>query len=302
MNPVSDTSRSASDRDPWLSVIVPIYNGARYLGDCVHSVLEQSFPDFELILVDDGSSDQTPELCRAFERADERVVVIRKENGGSYQTRLLGAEHARGAWVTFLDSDDSYLHKDVFRFLHETTERYDCDALQFEFVKRYRHLRRASGFTDAPLLLTRERFLAEEYPVLIADRWDGSHLTPNVWNKLYRRELLSDLIPSREAERLFMGEDLVMNLQLLEGCRAFLFLPDRLYAYRMISGGTRKFSRNTMRDLDLASAYQLRYLERWNGVDKAKPEYRIIANMAGWFFGYAKEAARQLPEEELRTL
>jgi Glycosyltransferases involved in cell wall biogenesis len=92
---------------PTLTIIIPVYNTKEYLPQCVESVLNQSYTDFELILVDDGSTDGSGAICDAYAEKDDRLFVFHKANGGVSSARNMGLEYARGVWVFFLDSDDS---------------------------------------------------------------------------------------------------------------------------------------------------------------------------------------------------
>ncbi len=102
------------DVNPIISVIVPVYNAEKYLRRCVDSILAQTFTDFELLLIDDGSKDKSGEICDEYARKDNRVKVFHKENGGASAARNLGLDHANGYYVAFVDSDDylstEYLH------------------------------------------------------------------------------------------------------------------------------------------------------------------------------------------------
>ena len=99
--------------DPIVSIIVPVYNAEETLRRCIESVLNQGFTDFELLLVDDGSTDSSAGICREYENGDRRVRVIRKENTGVSDTRNLGLSEARGTFVQFLDSDD-WITRQIF--------------------------------------------------------------------------------------------------------------------------------------------------------------------------------------------
>lgn len=92
-----------------LSIVIPVYNTKKYLSDCLGSILTQSFTDFEILLIDDGSSDGSSELCNEFARLDSRIRVFHKENGGVSSARNLGLANACGEWVYFVDSDDCLL-------------------------------------------------------------------------------------------------------------------------------------------------------------------------------------------------
>lgn len=91
---------------PEISVIVPVYNTEKYLRRCVDSILAQTYTDFELLLIDDGSTDGSPAICDEYAALDPRVRVFHKPNGGVSSARNLGLDHARGQWITFVDSDD----------------------------------------------------------------------------------------------------------------------------------------------------------------------------------------------------
>lgn len=101
---------------PEISVIVPAYNSAPYLDQCVQSILDQDYKDFELILVDDGSTDDTLIKCKQWSETDRRIIVLHKENGGLSDARNYGIDHANGEYLTFIDSDD-YVSKDYLSYL-----------------------------------------------------------------------------------------------------------------------------------------------------------------------------------------
>lgn len=101
-----------------ISVIVPIYNTEQYLSRCIDSILSQSVADFELLLIDDGSTDGSGAVCDAYAEKDKRVRVFHKENGGVSSARNLGLREAKGSWVTFIDSDD-WIEEDYFQLFFE---------------------------------------------------------------------------------------------------------------------------------------------------------------------------------------
>ncbi len=109
-----------------ISIIVPVYNVERYLNRCIDSILNQTFSDFELILVDDGSPDSCPCICDEYAKKDSRIKVIHKENGGLSSARNAGLDIAKGEWVTFIDSDD-WIHKDCLLYLYNAA--VDSDKL-----------------------------------------------------------------------------------------------------------------------------------------------------------------------------
>lgn len=284
---------------PWLSIIVPIYNAERYLGDCLDSILEQTFTDFEVLLIDDGSTDNSPNICKKYSNNDSRFHYIRKENGGAYQSRIFGAERALGEYITFCDADDYYVSKNVFSLLHEELLNSDCMAIQFGYIKKYNHLWRKVSSVNGKMDIGMDDFYSFEYPKLLCSFWNDSHLTINVWNKVYHRELLLNLPSSASAERIFWGDDLILNLFLLSSCNSFRIIPNTLYCYRELSGDTNVFSRNTMKDLDNVKKYQIMFLERYQGDSKDSIKNTLFSEMAGWFFIYVKQALNYFKETEL---
>ena len=118
---------------PEISIIVPVYQVEKYLNECIDSILAQTFTDFELILVDDGSPDNCPALCDAAAKRDSRVRVIHKQNGGVSTARNAGLDAAQGNWIAFVDSDDTVepsiwkMHKAVetVQILHRSSQCID---------------------------------------------------------------------------------------------------------------------------------------------------------------------------------
>ena len=92
--------------NPSISIIVPVYNSEKTLNRCVDSILSQTFQDWELLLIDDGSTDRSGKLCDEYALKDQRIKVFHKKNGGVSSARNIGLDHAKGEWITFIDSDD----------------------------------------------------------------------------------------------------------------------------------------------------------------------------------------------------
>lgn len=115
--------------NPTISVIVPVYNVEKYLKCCLDSILAQSFRDFELILIDDGSPDRCGEICDEYAKSDERVVVIHKENGGVSDARNVGIERATGEYLAFVDGDD-YISPECLSELYAAVVSNECDMAE----------------------------------------------------------------------------------------------------------------------------------------------------------------------------
>ncbi len=147
--------------EPLISVIVPAYNAEAFLTPCIKSILDQTLTDLERIVVDDGSTDGTADICRRFEKTDPRLRYIHKSNGGVIQALKLGVENARGQWIAFSDHDDT-LPADALETLYRHTKP-DCDlVVGFSFEKdgscttTPSHTLRAKMTATNPTLYTRK--------------------------------------------------------------------------------------------------------------------------------------------------
>lgn len=119
---------------PAVSVIVPVYNVEKYLSTCLDSILNQSFTDYELLLIDDGSTDSSGQICEEYAKKNERIRVFHKPNGGLSSARNLGICNAQGRFLLFVDSDDYILTSDGFLEIVDYTEELSLDVVRFEYV------------------------------------------------------------------------------------------------------------------------------------------------------------------------
>lgn len=120
-------------KSPQISVIVPIYNVERYIRQCIDSILVQTFTDFELLLIDDGSPDGCPAICDEYAQKDARIRVIHKPNGGISSARNRGIDEACGEWLIFLDSDDIWADSDCLQRLYSYTKELNLNIVRFEY-------------------------------------------------------------------------------------------------------------------------------------------------------------------------
>ena len=169
--------------NPTVSIIVPVYNAKNYLQRCIDSILHQEYTDYELFLVDDGSTDGSGDICDAYAAADARITVIHKENTGVSDSRNLAISQARGTYLQFLDSDD-WITPDATKLFVRAATEHDCDLVIADFYRVVGERVSHKGDIEDDGVLTREEFAAHmmENP---ADFYYGV-----LWNKLYRRDLV----------------------------------------------------------------------------------------------------------------
>lgn len=117
-----------------ISIIVPVYNVEKYLKECIDSVISQTYKNLEIILVDDGSTDKSGEICDEYSKKDSRIKVIHKENGGLSDARNVALDIAKGEYIGFVDSDD-YVEKDMFETLYKLAEEHNTEISSISFYK-----------------------------------------------------------------------------------------------------------------------------------------------------------------------
>ena len=146
------------------SVIVPIYKVEKYLEKCITSILNQSFTDFELILVDDGSPDSCPQICDNFALKDSRIRVIHKKNGGLVSARNIGIQAAKGDYICYVDGDD-WIHKDMLSEIYkDSIQKYSPDMIIFGIVKLFAN-RKEEIFTDIDDGIYKKEQLIKDIPI-----------------------------------------------------------------------------------------------------------------------------------------
>ena len=205
-----------------VSVIVPAFNAAGYLEDCVASILAGTFGDFELLLIDDGSTDATASLCDRLGREDPRIRVFHTPNRGLPSARNLGLEHARGTYIAFADADD-LVGKTMLQRMYAAME--NGDLAMCRFLRCSREKADFTGECGEPVAVT---------PARAAKEMLASY-GPYVWNRLYKTRILTEnnIRFRPEAQG---AEDLYFNAAYLACCRNAVLLDGALYAYISTEG------------------------------------------------------------------
>lgn len=199
-----------------LSVIVPVFNAEKYLKECIESILTQTFCDFELILVDDGSTDNSAKICDEYKQKDNRVVVIHKKNEGVVCARKTGVFVAKGAYITFVDSDD-FISKDAYKKSFEIIEKENPCVLCFGISDFCNGKIEALPFCNKGDLYIN----FSNYPTYM-------HA---IWNKIFKKELFlqNDL---EWGEGIKTTEDLLICFQLLHFAKKIIYIDENFYFYR----------------------------------------------------------------------
>lgn len=215
---------------PKISVIVPIFRIEKYLPKCIESLLDQSFFDFELILVDDGSPDNCPKICDDYAKADSRIKVIHKKNGGLLSARKEGLRNAIGKYIAFVDGDDwvDIFYLDTLFKLAEANNANLVVTGHFrEFDGKIETIKpKMAGVYDKTGLDS------QIIPNAIFNGEFCEHgISTYVWNKLFKRELLYNILLNVPNE-IIMGEDAAITYSYLAVCKSLVISRIPLYYYR----------------------------------------------------------------------
>lgn len=208
-------------KHPEISVIVPVYNAGKYLCRCVDSILVQMFTDFELLLIDDGSSDSSPAICDEYACADSRVRVLHKPNGGVSSARNLGLDNARGQWIAFADADDRVSDAWLADLLSLKTTDADLMACGFYQIHE-----------DGSVESKGESFIGDNRTFV--EKMMPLGMIGVLWNKLFRSSLI-DEHSLRFSENLIFREDEEFFFRYIVNARVCVSVKTANYYYYMSS-------------------------------------------------------------------
>lgn len=241
-----------------VSIVVPIYNKERELSKCIDSLINQTYKDLEIILVNDGSQDSSRNICENFSKKDHRIKLINKKNQGVELARMTGIKNATGQYITFVDSDD-WLPNNAIEYLLNAIKKENADV---SFGKYYRVLDKYSLLKRIPnnpvynnLTITKNEFINQYY-----DSFFGSGKMPiNMCAKLYNKSLID--FSNVQPVGISHGEDLCFNLQVLEKAKKIVSIPECVYFYRW-GGMTNKINKNLFKDACKAYNFKLKMIEK----------------------------------------
>lgn len=222
--------KNVMSSSPRFSIIVPVYNTEKYIEQCICSVVCQSFLEWELILIDDGSNDNCLEICVQWAKRDSRIVVYHQENKGQAAARNYGVQHASGDYILFLDSDDFWCSDSVLGKIAQRLNGHDTEVLNTNFIKLY--LSRSKQYFSDNLYLP-EDLSPEEKAKYVFDN--------NLWisspcNKVIRKELFNDNQLIFAAKPI--AEDIEWSLQLAIKAEKVDYYNVNLFYYRQRSNST----------------------------------------------------------------
>ena len=242
---------------PRFSVVMPVYNVGAYLDESVGSVLAQTCSDYEVVLVDDGSTDGSGEKCDAYAAAHDNFTVVHQENCGLLLARRAGFSCARGEYVVSLDSDDC-LRADALERVSCVIDDGRPDVVTFAYS-------RSGDFSlYRPSLLDVEEGLHDESEVELLRRIVAGGHHVNIWSKVFRRSLIDTSRDYSQYRGMTHAEDLFQIVPMVDGARSFAYCAEPLYFYRPNPlSSTRYYVPRQLDDLCVALDELMRYATLW---------------------------------------
>lgn len=256
--------------NPLLSIIVPMYNSEKFISDCIESILNQDFKDYELILVDDCSTDDTLKICQLYAEKDQRIVILESQhNGGAIAARKAGVMAARAEFIGFVDSDD-WIESDMYSSLMRIQSENDCDLVSSGIFRDY--------IEDGYTLETVDNFpqgiyydLPQSiYNTMLYDKQKcDSGILCTLANKLFKRKILVSVYNEIDM-RVFYGEDTLALFAYIMKIENIYILREMFYHYNIRKGSV---CRNNDERLGINTYYLYKGLEK---IFLAQNEYKYV--------------------------
>ena len=245
---------------PLISVIVPIYNVEKYLDRCVESIINQTYKNLEIILVNDGSPDNCPKMCDDYAEKDSRIKVVHKENGGLSDARNVGMEVATGEYVSFIDSDD-WIDLETFSLSMAKIKECNAQIVAFNII----------NVSDNPFVPN----LSDKYEIVnsqkaIENTIDDINIKTVVWNKIYKRSTLQGLKFKKDK----INEDEFFTFYALSNAQKIVYLYRQCYYYYQRSNSI--MGTYSLKRLDMLDGVK----ERMEFVEKKYPEIYTKAKLS----------------------
>lgn len=223
------------EKVPFLSILVPVYNTAPSLRTCIESIISQSFDDWELILVDDGSTDESLEICEAYAKRYENIFVIHKENGGLVSARKTGMERARGVYVTYVDSDD-WIERDGYKNLFEIAAKTNADVIAAPLcMHRQGKTRMLENMMPAGLYADKESLKDLKKSLMFKETLGRFGIIPSLCGKWFRKDHVYKYQMNLREEVIF-GEDASVSFPALWSAGKIYLSPEAYYQYEVREG------------------------------------------------------------------
>lgn len=254
-----------------VSVLIPVFNIEAYIGKCIESVIQQTYTDIEIIIVDDGSVDESGIICKQFAEKDSRIIYVYQENKGSVGARKTGLIYAKGKYIVFVDGDD-YVERDYVERLYEFIFKEDVDFVYSNYMvngKKHRFIKRVH--------LYRKRDLNFDFRIRMLRNyifeWDAEKevVDCNLYGCIYKKNVIYDCFMKLPDSQQY-GEDILCFCNLFMECESMMFIPNAYYHYVIREG-----SLDHQQDFMVALSNKISLYEN---VEKVLKGYKIFSELS----------------------
>lgn len=216
-------------KEPLISVIVPIFNVEKYVSECVESIIRQTYENIQIILVDDGSTDKSGEICDRYALSDNRIEVIHQKNQGLVLTRKSGLEKAIGDYIGFVDGDD-YIEPDMYEELLKVIRKHDADFVHSGFIRDNKMI---INFKEEVIEFNNRKDRVDfiKTSVLFPPRY----IAPSICSKIFKAEFIKECY-NKVPNNVQNGEDLINVCVCIEKCNKIVLFAKAYYHYRYREG------------------------------------------------------------------
>ena len=263
---------------PLIGVIVPVYKVEKYIAECIESILSQTYTDFRLILIDDGTPDTAGKICDEYAKKDPRITVIHQENAGVTRARARGVKEASNCeWITFVDSDDTITPNALETMLEEILTN-DSDIVVSHF----------SPFTN----IKKEFITIEEYRYYLLTEL---HISPGPVSKLFKKELFDDSVFNMP-RNLIIAEDVIMNIRLsFKTNKKVRYIQEETYIYRLHQNSTYHSHKRTPENEQLIQESRIESIpkEEIDKYIKATIYIRLLRSREFWGYKYVVKGMKE---------
>lgn len=258
-----------------VTIIIPMYNVEKYIEKCVLSIIEQTYKNIEILILDDASTDQSLNIVKEYEKIDKRIQVkFFSINKGADYLRKQGILLAKGQYIMFVDADD-WIDKQTIEKCVESIEQYNCDIVRFGIIRELLAENRKiyfKKFCEKETYVKKEDFIKYIYTDVIT-----TYNYNSMCGQIIKKELVQENL---EENDLVMAEDLYLNLSLLDKIESIVLLPDYLYHYRyneesVTTINTKEKIEKKLSDIIIVYAKFFDYIEKWN----LKKEYEKTVSL-----------------------
>ncbi|HGH1676146.1 glycosyltransferase [Clostridium perfringens] len=266
-----------------VSVIVPIYNSEEYLDECLNSIIKQSLKEIEIILINDGSKDNSLNICRKFKNKDDRIILLNQENSGVSVSRNNGIRISKGEYIIFVDSDD-YLEEKMVEKLYNEIQNNKCDLVQCNNYLKYnsKNIKSSYNFKDKKIYGKNE-FLK----VFVEDNILDGKVGMFLWNKIFSSNIIKE--NNINFENIIL-EDYLFIMEYSRFVNKFEYINETLYNYRILENSLSKtFNKSIFKNLIYVDKRKRIFAE-----DIFINNDKVNEKMDSWFVRYLESSINSM--------